>query len=169
MFAPTVTMDKIGPLSRLPGSKSLGDSGFLHSFRVVSSDDMANPEIHTIFLKISNQQKTHRIFFKSFNWLFTLKTKMGKCRSQLTALKKTLPKISNKHIPFDLTNSGRSWCCSHQKLGCIKPKEFECTEAGRGNWDGLKTWNLCWLKLDCWGPSSDFGGWFFCFVLCFGS
>ena len=29
-----------------------------------------------------------------------------------------------------LTYRGRSWCCSHQKLGCIKPKEFECTEAG---------------------------------------
>ena len=23
----------------------------------------------------------------------------------------------------------RTWCCSHQKLGCIKPKEFDCTEA----------------------------------------
>ena len=36
MFAPTVTVDKIGTLkiTRL----SLGDSGFLHSFRVISSD-----------------------------------------------------------------------------------------------------------------------------------
>ena len=131
MFAPTVTMDKIGPLSRLPGSKSLGDSGFLHSFRVVSSDDMANPEIHTIFLKISNQQKTHRIFFKSFNWPFTLKPKMGKCRSQLTALKKTLPEISNKNIPFETKLAGpgvvviKNWAVSNPRNSNVPRLDVE--------------------------------------------
>lgn len=24
--------------------------------------------------------------------------------------------------------AARAWCCAREKLGCIKPKEFECTE-----------------------------------------
>ena len=44
-------MDKINP-KRLPGGKSLGDSGFLQFFRVVSSDDKANPVTHLHFRKL---------------------------------------------------------------------------------------------------------------------
>ena len=43
MSAPTVTMDKINPKDCQV--LSLGDSGFLQFFRVVSSDDKANPVI----------------------------------------------------------------------------------------------------------------------------
>ena len=82
-----------------------------------------------------------------------------------------------------LTYCGRSWCCSHQKLGCIKPKEFECTEAGRLSaisepdlgWEklkGIETGMVFYLEFVlflCWtvGGSSSFqpGWWFFVLVV----
>ena len=176
MFAPTVTMDKIGTLSRLPGSKSR-----TVIFRVspiflgvVSSQVMTrqtpNP---TPISDLENLQPTKNPphFFQVIQLALHPEPKNGEISQPTNSAKNFTPPQKSPRLTNDET--GRSWCCSHQKLGCIKPKEFECTEAekrleqrieGERKLGWVFTWNLCWLKLDCWGPSLDFGGCFFVFL-----